>query len=157
MVPGEYYNLDSSMPLAMKLFALLGQVSGSLNILMSCLLKGSTFAEKDELWVTIECEIVEGCRKELLPVLILSIGTSELRGVRTLQNSSAMNSSRMFWYFSEICENHRIRISWNSHGFWNAVAYFLPGIYGQSFFFVCVVSLIPSAIQFHCGCVMKLK
>lgn len=45
--------------------------------------------------MTIECEIVEGCRKEFLPVLILSVGTSELRGVRTLQNSSAMNSSRM--------------------------------------------------------------
>lgn len=45
--------------------------------------------------MTIECEILEGHRKELLWVLILSMGASELRDVHTLQNSSAMNSSRM--------------------------------------------------------------
>ena len=144
MIPGEYYNLDSSVPLATKLFAPLGQVSGFLNILMSCLLKGSHLCQKMMSceWPLNE-EILEWYKRELLQVFILSIGASELRDVHTLWNSPAMNSSRM-WYFSEICENHRIRISQNSHGFWNAVAQILPSIYGQSFFYV--VSLIPSAI-----------
>lgn len=81
------------MPLAMKLFAPLGQVSGFLNILMSCLLKGSHLCQKIMSceWPLNE-ELLEGCRGELLRVFILSIGTSELWDVHTLWNSPAMNS-----------------------------------------------------------------
>lgn len=96
-------------------------------------------------------EILEGCRRELLRVFILSIGASELQDVCILWNSPAVNSSRMcsdiFLKSMRTIGLGFPEIPMAFEVLWPKLC---PGFMGRFWVF-----LILSAIQFHCGCVMK--